>query len=75
MAEVDSETYQNNIFKKKTDAATQSIIIDAVDAFDNEFQQELAHNAAKSDDSNAGTYEDKQYRDAKPTAGSATISR
>lgn len=65
MAEVDSETYQNNIFKKKTDAATQSIIIDAVDAFDNEFQQELAHNAAKSDDSNAGTYEDKQYRDAK----------
>ena len=30
-----------------------------------DFQQELAHNAAKSDDSNAGTYEDKQYRDAK----------
>ncbi|WP_204313966.1 MULTISPECIES: beta-1,3-specific beta-L-arabinofuranosidase [Bifidobacterium] len=65
MAEVDSSAYQQNILKKKTDAATQSLITDAVDAFDNEFQQELAHNAAKSDDSNAGTYAGKQYRDAK----------
>ncbi|MBW3088588.1 glycoside hydrolase family 127 protein [Bifidobacterium sp. 82T24] len=65
LAEVDSDVYQQNILKKKTDAATQSLITDAVDAFDNEFQQEIAHNAAKSDDSNAGTYEGKQYRDAK----------
>ncbi|WP_082440276.1 beta-1,3-specific beta-L-arabinofuranosidase [Bifidobacterium aesculapii] len=65
MAEVDSDAYQQNLLKKKTDAANADLVSDAVDAFDNEFQQELAHNAAKSDDSNAGTYNGKQYRDAK----------
>ena len=65
MAEVDSDAYQQNILKKKTDAANADLVSDAVDAFDNEFQQELAHNAAKSDDSSAGTYNGKQYRDAK----------
>lgn len=65
LVEVDSDVYQQNILKTKTAAAQADLVIDSVDAFDNEFQQELAHGAAKSEDSSAGTYGGQQYRDAK----------